>query len=247
MTDSILLAMADQGLIGPLDKDKRVQLCTAVRRHLVTYCGLSPHGYPFLAHDEHFDAICQVLRVSLLPLWLAEQCLSQTSFTCIVHDRFNRQMVRDATGAYSELPETNPVHSAAPGAESLSVVVTLYCNTYDNGEGWHYEWIRAEEEGHVAEENLDLSSASHSEGSWIHGSEDDHSGSEISISASSDDEPSYPAPSAPADPPTVPSAHARTRASVFCTPWFQGRHASGDACIDCAAPGCESAVLSSEH
>ena len=153
LTDSILLAMEDQGLIGPLDIDMRVQLCTAVRRHLVMACGLSPHSYPFLSHDEHFEAICQVLRESLLPLWLAEQCPSQTSLTCIVYDRFNRQMVEDATGGYTELVETNPVHSAAPGAESLAAVVTLYCNTHDNGEGWHYEWIRACDEAHAGSGN----------------------------------------------------------------------------------------------
>ena len=135
LTDSILLAMEDQGLIGPLDIDMRVQLCTAVRRHLVMACGLSPHNYPFLSHDEHFEAICQVLREYLLPLWLAEQCPSQTSLTCIVYDRFNRQMVEDATGGFVELAETNPVQSAAPGAESLSAVVALYCNTHDNGDG----------------------------------------------------------------------------------------------------------------
>ena len=68
LTDSILLSMEDQRLIGPLDKDMRVQLCTAVRRHLVMACGLSPHNYPFLSHDEHFEAICQMVRDSLLPL-----------------------------------------------------------------------------------------------------------------------------------------------------------------------------------
>ena len=135
LTDSILLAMEDQGLIGPLSIDRRVQLCTAVRCHLLRDCGLSPHSCPFLSHDKHFAAICQVLRESLLPLWLAEQCPSQTSLTCIVYDRFNRQMVEDATGGYTELVETNPVQSAAPGAESLSAVVTLYCNMHDNGEG----------------------------------------------------------------------------------------------------------------
>ena len=126
--------MQDQKLIGPLDMAVRAQLCTAVRRHLVKACGLSPHSYPFLSHDEHFEAICQVLRESLLPLWLAEQCPSQTSLTCIVYDRFNRQMVQDTNGGYAELVETNPVHSVAPGEESLTAVVTLYCNTHDNRE-----------------------------------------------------------------------------------------------------------------
>ena len=132
--------MEDQGLIGPLDIDVRMQLCTTVRRHLDMACGLSPHSYPALSHDKHFVAICEVLRKSLLPLWLAEPLPSQTSLTCIVYDRFNRQMVTDATGERAELVETNPVHSAALGAESLAAVVTLYCQTHDNGEGWRYEW-----------------------------------------------------------------------------------------------------------
>merc|ERR1711946_39198 len=55
LTDSILLAMEDQGLIRSLDIDMRVQLCTAVRRHLVLACDLSPHSYPFRSHDEHFE------------------------------------------------------------------------------------------------------------------------------------------------------------------------------------------------
>merc|ERR1711954_542165 len=108
MGDSVLLAMEDQGLIRSLDIDMRVQLCTAVRRHLVLACDLSPHSYPFLSHDEHFEATCQVLRESLLPLWLAEQCPSQTSLTCIVYDRFNRQMVEDVSRGCAELIETNP-------------------------------------------------------------------------------------------------------------------------------------------
>ena len=76
LTDSILLSMEDQGLIGSLDIDMRMQLCSAVRGYLVRECGLCPNSYPFLSHDEHFEAICHVLRESLLPLWLAEQCPS---------------------------------------------------------------------------------------------------------------------------------------------------------------------------
>ena len=125
LTDSILLAMEDQGLIGPLDIDMRVQLCTAVRRHLVMACGLCPHSFPFLSHDEHFEAICQVLRESLLPLWLAEQCPSQTPVTCIVYDRFNRQMVEDANGGYTELVATIQVHSTARDAAARTHVAVM--------------------------------------------------------------------------------------------------------------------------
>ena len=243
LTDSILLAMEDQGLIRSLDIDMRVQLCTAVRRHLVLACDLSPHSYPFLSHDEHFEAICQVLRESLLPLWLAEQCPSQTSLTCIVYDRFNRLMVKDVSGKGVELIETNPVHSAAPGAESLSAVVTLYCNTHDNGEGWHYEWIRACDEAHAGSGNPApvtpdqrssrfplplMQNDSDSEGSWIHGCEEAHSDSEILASSSSDDvtarsharsrpdsaAPLLQAPVTPPAPPTVPSEHSLTSRST---------------------------------
>ena len=65
--------MQDQKLIGPLDMEMRAQLCTIVCLHLVMACGHSPHSYPFLSHDDHFEAICQMLRESLVPLWLTEQ------------------------------------------------------------------------------------------------------------------------------------------------------------------------------
>ena len=94
LTDSILLPMANQGLIRPLNVDVRKQLCTTVRSHLALACGLSAQSYPFLSHDERFVAICQALRTCLLPFWVAEQRPSQTSFTCIVFDRFNGQSAR---------------------------------------------------------------------------------------------------------------------------------------------------------
>ena len=141
LTDSILLAIEHQGLIETLHVDRRSQLCAAVRRHLETTCGICPHSNPFLSHDQHFHGICQQLRTSLLPIWRAEHTPSQTSFTCIVYDRFNRQMLENADGTYSELVETNPVYSVAPGENALTSLISIYCNTNANGEGWHYEWI----------------------------------------------------------------------------------------------------------
>ena len=143
LTDSILLAIESQELIVPLQLSERMHLCTTVRRYLEMTCDLCAHGYPFLSHDAHFDAICQQLRQSLLPLWREQHSLSRTSFTCIVYDRFNRQMVENVNGEYTELVETNPVHSRAHGEESMTVLIMLYCNTHDNGDGWHYEWLRA--------------------------------------------------------------------------------------------------------
>ena len=112
LTDSILLALADQGLIKPLDKQQRGVLCTNVRRDLETSWNLSPHNNPFLSHDDHFHPICEKLRETLEPLWVPPESLSQTAFTCIVYDRFNRQTVQDATGEFTEIEETNPVHAS---------------------------------------------------------------------------------------------------------------------------------------
>ena len=98
LTDSILLSMEDQGLIGPLSIQARAQLCIVVRNYLERNCGLCTRNYPFLSHDNHFADICHVLRQSLLPHWRGEQSLVQTSLTCIVYDRFNRQLRGDAMG-----------------------------------------------------------------------------------------------------------------------------------------------------
>ena len=98
LTDSILLAMADQGLITPLDTMTRMQLCTIVRKHLELTCNLCPNSYPFLAHDRHFEPICHALREHLLPHWKAQKPFSRTALTCIVLDRSNRQLLPDASG-----------------------------------------------------------------------------------------------------------------------------------------------------
>ena len=58
LTDSILLAMADQGLITPLDTMTRMQLCTIVRKHLELTCNLCPHSYTFLEHDKQPQKEC---------------------------------------------------------------------------------------------------------------------------------------------------------------------------------------------
>ena len=145
LTDSILLAMVDKQLIQPLELQERNLLCEIVRSYLVHDYGLSPCSdpYPFLSHDQHFHPICHILRQILGSKWI--QKASHTSLTCVVLDRFNRAVMTD-DGGMSEIPETNPVHSGAPEKESASFLITLYCNTDSNGDGWHYEWIRAEKD-----------------------------------------------------------------------------------------------------
>ena len=140
LTDSILQALADQGLLKPLRRKIRNNLCLQVRQHLEKSHNLSPCNYPFLSHDHHFHPICQILRQTLGQLWISDP--SHTSFTCIVYDRFNRQLVEDGVGELSEIPETNPVYSPAPSSKSTMVIILLYCNTDDFGNGVHYEWIR---------------------------------------------------------------------------------------------------------
>ena len=117
----------------------RLNVCVIVRCYLVLAGSVSPVGFPFLAHDEHFGRICLALRQALLPWWKGEARPDGTSFTCVVYDRFNRQIVEDSDGTFTELAETNPVYSAAPSVESSKVCLMLYCHTCDNGEGFHYE------------------------------------------------------------------------------------------------------------
>ena len=57
LTDSIIVAMEHGQIIQQLDMDKRAQICSHVRSYLIQQCGLSPHTYPFLSHDEHIDPI----------------------------------------------------------------------------------------------------------------------------------------------------------------------------------------------
>ena len=146
LTDSILLALEDQGAIVASSALVRQQLCRSVRRYLEIACHLPANGFPFLSHDAHFASICHMLRCLLERSWRGEAPLAETSFTCIVQDRFNRQVVVDNDGTRTELAETNPVYSRACGAETFEVILMLYCNTHEDGEGWHYEWI------HVCEE-----------------------------------------------------------------------------------------------
>ena len=148
LTDSIILAMEHGHILQQLDMDKRAEICSHVRGYLIQECGLSPHGYPFLSHDEHFHLICTVLRTHLRELWQAPKHAAETSFTCIVYDRFNRRMAQDATGSHCELVETNPVYSPGTNGMRNEMLLMLYCNTHDNGEGWHYEWIRAQDKAH---------------------------------------------------------------------------------------------------
>ena len=165
-----MLAMEDQRVISELNVVARKTLCDAVRQHLMQTCGLSRNGYPFLSHDLHFGAICDKLRPLLHTSWLPTIKPCQTSFTCIVYDRFNRQKVSDVNGGYSEIVETLPVFSAAPASEALTIVLTLYCNTNEYGDGIHYEWIRAIEKDsncyvHNSSVSHDESSSSSTENS----------------------------------------------------------------------------------
>ena len=57
LTDSILLSMEDQGLIGPLSIHARAQHCIVVRNWLEKNCGPCAQNYPFLSHDDHFADI----------------------------------------------------------------------------------------------------------------------------------------------------------------------------------------------
>ena len=99
--------------------------------------------------------------------------------------------MEDVNGEYTEMAETNPVHSEAPGKSSMTVFIILYCNTHDNGEGWHYEWIRVvdnpadvaelPEPGTLDEDSPSSSLPDGGTDSWIHGSDIDRSDSDICI------------------------------------------------------------------
>jgi len=115
LTDSILLALAAQGLTQILTPEERAAVCDRVRVHLETCHGVpAEYPAPFLSHEDHFDAICQFLRSDDPDLWSPAVVPSKLSITAVVFDRFHRQILQDVHGSMSELPDTHlPVPSSS--------------------------------------------------------------------------------------------------------------------------------------
>ena len=147
LTDSILLSLIDQNLLEEMTLLERSWTCQRIREHLEDMHGLQEHGpgdYPFLSHDEHFKAIMDYLRNSCTTQWNPVAQPERISFTLIVLDRFNRTLQPDVFGNQDEIIETEPVYAEAPSADShecVTCLIHLYCNTHNDGTGYHYEWI----------------------------------------------------------------------------------------------------------
>ena len=151
LIEAILCALHSEGYLSPMRRRKRQRICSAARAHLIAHHGVANEGCPYLAHDEHFDPICNYLRSNVPEIWryVTRHDFSdvlETSLLTITVQVFSRSQARDEV---DEIKETEPICSLAPLAEYCSteveeVEIYLYCNTHDNGEGWHYEWIRPE-------------------------------------------------------------------------------------------------------
>ena len=132
-----------QGYIPQLGRTERETLCEQTRNHLCNVCGLSTRSYPMLEHDVHAREILRFF-VSLGPaLWHDEVHPEGLQFSITVLDRWNRQLVHDIGGDISELVETNPVSVEALDLETdpEPIVLLLYCYTFKDGAGYHYDWV----------------------------------------------------------------------------------------------------------
>ena len=109
-----------------------------VRRHLREHHGVAQQGFPYLGHDEYLRPICEYLRTEHRTLWLSDAAREQR-ITLMVYDRHNRRRLEGG----GELPKTNPVSSPPDDAPvEKATLIHLYCQTHDDGQGWHYEWIQ---------------------------------------------------------------------------------------------------------
>jgi hypothetical protein len=147
LSDALLQSLASQGYAKDWDRSARREICTQARRHLCAVHGLSPTSYPMLEHDVHARTLLRFF-VGLEELWQSHVAPKQLHFAIVVLDRFNRALVHGEHGEVTEIPETNPVAVEPEDLEGdqEDVRITLYCNTFDNGQGYHYEWIYAADE-----------------------------------------------------------------------------------------------------
>ena len=144
LTDSILRSLLHQNLLKPLSLAERKKLCREARQHLQEDYGLR-RGFPFLRHDSHARGILRFLVASASTIWLPNINPLGLQFSLTVLDRWNRALLPGSPGKVSEIPETNVV-SIEPvdlDVEQYPVVILLYCHTFRNGDGYHYDWIFA--------------------------------------------------------------------------------------------------------
>ena len=145
LTDSILRSLVHQTLLKPLSPAERKKLCREARQHLHGEYGLSRRGFPFLRHDSHARGILRFLVASASTIWLPDIIPLGLQFSPTVLDRWNRALLPGSPGEVSEIPETNVVsiEPADLDVEQYPVVILLYCHTFRNGDGYHYDWIFA--------------------------------------------------------------------------------------------------------
>ena len=136
--DSILLELTYRGYLRAMDVHERDSVCRDVRQHFVRRHGVADR-YPFLQHDIHFDPICQRLRTEWVTKWVLATSPAKIKLVAVVYDRFNRSRVIGVNNAFDEIAETEPVVSRPIAPVADTAVLLLYCNTNDDGEGWHYE------------------------------------------------------------------------------------------------------------
>jgi len=145
LTDSILRSLIHQNLLKTLSPAERKKLCGEARQHLQEEYGLSLRGFPFLHHDFHARGILRFLVTSASTIWLPNINPLGLQFSLTVLDRWNRALLPSSPGKVSEIPETNVV-SIEPvdlDLEQYPVVILLYCHTFRNGDGYHYDWVSA--------------------------------------------------------------------------------------------------------
>ena len=148
LIDSVLLALQDQNHIRPLALAERAAICSSIRFHLIENHGVAPHApdgtHSFLAHEDHFHAICEQLRSGHPGVWRAGVDAAGLSIVAVVSDRFQRSQMFDNHGALEEeLEDINEPIISAPQSVTADAFIQLYCNTCEDGHGtpYHYEWI----------------------------------------------------------------------------------------------------------
>ena len=98
-----------------------------------------------LEHDRHSQGILDYLRTLGDEFWADATLPAHLAFAIVVLDRSNRALQQDVGGGICEMVETEPVHVPAyeTGQAEELAVVTLYCHTFLDGTGYHYDCVRA--------------------------------------------------------------------------------------------------------
>ena len=143
LIDSILQSLQHQGYIHPLAQSQRKKLCQEARVRVCNVHNLPSNSYPMLEHDVHARAILRFFTELGSTFWLQHVNPESLQFSVTVLDRSNRALVQGVAGDVSELVETNPVSVEPVDLEAAMnpVIILLYCYTFRDSTGYHYDWI----------------------------------------------------------------------------------------------------------